>query len=228
MNDEPTIKITPGSDDGQTPMASCAECSNTTRHEVLASVELLGSYPAIDWKEIFQIVQCRGCETLSFRKVSTNSEAWDGYYEPDGSPVQVYREEIETYPSREIAREPVEDFNTLPPKVRLIYVETLNALSSNQPVLAGIGIRAIVETICKDANSPGSNLSSRIDGLVGLGKLSSDGAATLHKLRVLGNAAAHDVVPHDEDQLALGLDVVEHVLEALYILPKKMGDAFGT
>ena len=138
----------------------------------------------------------------------------------------MYREEVVAYPNNELTREPLEDAGALPTKVRLIYLETSNALSSNQPVLAGIGIRAIVETICKDAKSSGKNLFERINVLVELGKLSLDGAATLHKLRVLGNAAAHDVKPHDENQLELGLEVIEHILEALYILPKKMGDTF--
>jgi hypothetical protein len=227
MDDETTINITTGETTEEVPLVSCPECKNNTKHSVLASVELTGSHPAIDWRDVYQVVQCRGCETLSFRKVHTNSEDWDGYYEPDGTPVQVANERVELYPSRETSREPIDDVDLLPTKIRTIYSETLQALDSNQPVLAGVGIRAIVETICKDANSTGANLAEKIDGLIKVGKLTPDGAAALHRLRVLGNASAHDVLPHSSEQLGLGLDVVEHVLIDLYVLPRRVHDAFG-
>jgi hypothetical protein len=85
--------------------------------------------------------------------------------------------------------------------------------------LAGIGIRAIVETVCKDKESSGRNLASKIDDLVTQGVLTRDGANILHKLRTLGNESAHEVTPHDNVQLGLALDVVDHLLTGVYILP---------
>jgi len=36
----------------------------------------------------------------------------------------------------------------------------------------------------------------------------------------MGNAAAHEVKPHSAEDLAVGLDVVEYVLNGVYLLPK--------
>jgi hypothetical protein len=43
----------------------------------------------------------------------------------------------------------------------------------------------------------------------------------------LGNRAAHDVEPHNVEQLSLAMDAVEHLLEGAYIFPKKMRSTFS-
>ena len=53
-----------------------------------------------------------------------------------------------------------------------------------------------------------------------MGVLTKDGAEILHSLRILGNIAAHEVTPHSDDQLAVAMNVVEHLLNGVYILPK--------
>jgi len=85
-------------------------------------------------------------------------------------------------------------------------------------VLSGIGIRALIETISKERNASGKDLMEKINDLVVQGVLTKDGADIFHKLRVLGNKAAHEVKPHSRDQLNLALDVVEHLLQGVYIL----------
>ena len=107
----------------------------------------------------------------------------------------------------------------LPANVRRIYEETIGAMNNDQSVLAGIGIRALIETVCNDRKANGKNLMKRIDDLVKLGVLTAEGAAVLHKLRTLGNSAAHEVKPHTQAQLGLALDVVEHLLNGVYVLP---------
>jgi hypothetical protein len=62
-------------------------------------------------------------------------------------------------------------------------------------------------------------LEAKIDSLVNLGVLTSEGAIILHKVRTLGNNAAHEVKPHTSEQLNLALDVAEHLLKGVYILP---------
>ena len=51
------------------------------------------------------------------------------------------------------------------------------------------------------------------------GVLTHMGAETLHSMRILGNEAAHEVKPHSEETLNLAMDVVEHMLNDVYILP---------
>lgn len=200
---------------------SCIECKRKTKHKVLASVdsegeEHCGGSNFVTYGGHRQIVQCQGCETISFRIATWNSEDYD-VDEHTGSTVA--NESVTLFPSRNEGRVAVKDTYLLPETVQRIYGETISALNNGQRVLAGIGIRALVETICKDKNAPGANLARKIDGLIGQGVLTADGAAILHKIRTLGNDAAHEVKPHKPEQLSLALDVCEHLLNGVYLLP---------
>ena len=87
-------------------------------------------------------------------------------------------------------------------------------------------MRALIETICKEKGTAGKYLNNKIDDLVKKGFLTPVGAKTLHKIRTLGNDAAHEVKPHSEKQLSLAMDVAEHLLDEVYILPKQIDDEF--
>lgn len=203
----------------------CGSCKRLTKHRVLASVDengenWFGSNSFQHWSE-YQVIMCQGCEIIGFRSTSTNSEDWDF----DEHDAVVLNETINLYPSRE-GRNSLKDTYLLPTNVQRIYEETIKAMNNSQPVLAGIGIRAIVETVCKDKASLGSNLFQQIDGLVDQGVLSPNGASILHKIRTLGNDAVHEVKPHSEQQLGVALDVCEHLLQDVYVLPHHAAKAF--
>ena len=74
------------SDDGKHRLA-CKECSRETLHSIVCSFDESGSEDcgggnSVDWHCKNQIIQCLGCETVSFRTVSTFSE--DVEYDHDG------------------------------------------------------------------------------------------------------------------------------------------------
>jgi hypothetical protein len=196
----------------------CGRCHVETRHIVLQSVDVNGK--AVEWDYYFsdqyQIVQCQGCEAVSFRKNHTNSEdmAWD-----EENQIGVTLDHEELYPSRVAGRHKLWRAALLPPDVSRIYDETHAALCNKHPILAGIGIRALVETVCKEKGTTKFKLVDKIDELVSMGVLTHAGALTLHRLRVLGNDAAHEVKPHSEETLGIAMDVVEHLLNDVYILP---------
>jgi hypothetical protein len=108
---------------------------------------------------------------------------------------------------------------SLPFSIYQIYQETHDTLCSKKPILAGIGIRAILESVCKVKKVTGANLEKRIDNLVTMGLIASDGADFLHRIRSLGNKAAHEVEAHTEQELAAAMDIVEQLLQAVFVLP---------
>jgi hypothetical protein len=203
---------------GEVIQIGCIECSNITNHEIIRSVsqtgsELIDPTYEIEWHQEHQIVKCKGCNTISFRQVYRDSEQAD----QNGNP---YEHEELLFPDRSEGRSPMGDWFLLPKDLQRIYKETISALNNKQPILAGIGIRAIIETVTKDKSAPGRNLEKKIDGLVALGVLTDDGAKILHKLRVLGNQSAHEVKVHKPKELALAFEVVDHLLKAVYVLPE--------
>lgn len=208
--------ITAGKHDGVHLKIACMLCARVTNHEVLKSVEEVGweeigpDYD-IHWGATKQIIRCCGCDTVSFRSLSGNSEEIG----PDGKGI----EHEELYPSRTEGRQCLDDEHLLPSDLERVYRETVSALNNKQPVLAGIGIRAIIETVSKAKNASGRDLFGKINDLVTKGVLTQEGADILHKLRVLGNSAVHEVKAHKPVELNLAMDVVEHLLQAVYILP---------
>lgn len=212
---------------GQIVDVACAECKRKTKHEVLHSIDMTGQEDWGEndwygWEMCYQIIRCKGCESISFRTASSNSEDHEqiGHDEWD-TPIHE-----DLFPSRSKGRIYKYDFKYLPVNVYGIYHETIQALNGEQAILTGIGIRAIIEAICKDKNTHSTNLQNKIDELVTMGVLTRDGADILHKLRVIGNLAAHEVKPHTNEQLSTALDVVEHLFEGVYVLPKKAKETF--
>lgn len=200
----------------------CPSCNKETVHKVLVSAEVDERFDDGDewfanW-DVYQIVQCQGCQTTSFRRTHTNSE----YVPADLNETEVPIAYVELYPQRAGGRCELPGSYLLPRQVSGIYRETLAALSNELPILAGIGVRALVEAVCKERNAKGKNLSvsEKIDNLVAQGVLTQDGAEILHSLRLMGNEAAHEVKPHSEDDLNVAFDVIEHLLSGVYILPK--------
>jgi Domain of unknown function (DUF4145) len=206
----------------------CLTCTGKTDHSVLASVDMNGEDGTgmciFYWDKTYQVIQCLGCKTVSFREDHSHS-AEDYDYDEDDQ--QVYPNNEELYPSRIEGRRMIDEDYYLPSKIRQIYKETLLALINRAPILAGMGMRALLESVCKEKNADGRDLFHQIDNLTQKGILTPTAAEILHKIRTLGNAAAHEVKPHSDKQLGIAMDIVEHLLKDVYILPRQVGSVFG-
>lgn len=198
----------------------CWLCERETRHLVLTSVDARSeSLPHRDitvWS-YHQTVQCQGCLSISFREnwQSTEDLEWDRESE-----TEVASDHVTLFPNRSTDRPTLKNRYLIPREAREVYEETHKALCSGQPILSGIGIRALVEAVCRDQDAAGGNLEKKIDSLVGKGVLTRRGADYLHGTRLVGNAAAHKTKPHDEETLNAAMDVVESLLHTTYLLPR--------
>jgi len=198
---------------GEEAEVPCSKCDGKTYHKVLLSIDEEGEDDEgafyFRWYSHHQIIQCQGCKTISFRRTSATSEDLEEFED--------------LYPSRVEGRKGLKDeVHFLPSRVRRIYTETLQALNSKSPILAGIGLRALVETVCHEKSAQGRNLLKKIDDLVAKAVLAPADAQFLHKIRTLGNSAAHKVEPHDEKSLGLAMDIIEHLLTGVYIFPEQV------
>ncbi|MBC7680879.1 MAG: DUF4145 domain-containing protein [Ferruginibacter sp.] len=200
-------------------VACAGTCSGITHHAIMASMDRGGSNEHIDWWSHYQVIMCQGCKTLSFRQASGTSED----YEQIGEDEWVSNESVQLYPARKTDSLGLgDDVIRLPDTIARLYEETRTTLLNATPVLTGIGLRALVETVCKEKKAPGDNLQKRIDGLVEMGVLTKADADVLHEIRSMGNDAAHEAKPHPDEQLFLAMEVVEHLLKSVYIIPFKL------
>jgi uncharacterized protein DUF4145 len=157
-----TARITLVKRRGYNVLVVCGECGRSTEHEVLAHVESSDASPEGDiqvWTD-YLTLRCRGCKELSFCLKSTDTEDTDSH----GQPITTTR----LFPGRIAGRPPLRDLYHLPADLREVYEETRSALMEGLAVLTGIGIRAIVETVCNEKQAPGGNLAQKIQGLVTL------------------------------------------------------------
>ena len=107
----------------------------------------------------------------------------------------------------------------IPDNIYQIYDETYRSICNRHVILAGLGIRLIVELICKQKGANQQTLYGRIGELVDMGVLTRDGADILHYIRVVGGTSTHDSVRYREEALVAAINVLNYLLLAVYVLP---------
>lgn len=222
---------------GQILQVICLTCKNKNRHKVLVSVntggkEDMGDGDWFAWDNTYEIVECQGCGSISFRFDHSDSEEYD----EDGT----LNNEI-IYPRRTNETWNTKDFYNIPPKLKRIYRETIDCYNNENLTLCGVGIRALVEGLCNENRiidgeveitaSDGTtskkrvdNLQGRINGLYEKGKLTKESAEILHEHRFLGNTAIHELSAPSKEELGLAMEIIEHVFDNLYEIPEKANE----
>ncbi len=203
----------------------CQSCSGETVHKVLSSINVEGHEDIeqdfwIKYWEDYEIVQCQGCRSITFRKSNRNTEDIIHYRTGSGGFEEELVDHIDLYPNRIPGRQKLKQTFIIPYEVRRIYDETHEAVSNNLQILATIGIRALVEAICEEKSATGRNLQNKIDSLNRLGLLTQESANILHSIRLLGNVAAHQVEPPNQEIINAAFDIVENVLYNVYVIPE--------
>lgn len=214
---------TTGKTTGGQHKALCGTCKIEQRHVVEASAR--SNWELDDWNGVteYEIIRCLNCDSLSFRQETTDSEGYYYNHETEEYDVDV---SVNLYPNRTAGRFKIDEHWQLPPEVRAIYDELIAAMNSEQPILAGLAVRILIEMICKEQAATGKNLFAKIDDLKNKGVLTNAGADILHKLRSMGNDSAHEAKPSTSKQLILAMDVVENLLQSVYIHPAQAKAAF--
>lgn len=206
----------------------CNGCKSITNHEVLKFVERKSFMDEVqvDFYDCWQIIKCLGCEEVSFRQISTNSEAYD--YETGKQ-----SEYITFYPNRSDKILEIKPYYNVPSIVKEIYDETLGAYNNGLNILCAAGLRAIIEGICRNEKiSDGpvekiteakgieiarlKQLIGKINGLLEKGIITKKQVEILHQYRFLGNEALHDLEAPDTKILRIAIEIIEHLLDSLY------------
>src|SRR5690606_13463922 len=94
---------------------TCRQCKRSTKHLILSEINLSGEAGTpystdYHWNNDYQIVQCQGCELVSFRETHENSED----VEPVGYDEYETAVSVTVYPNPEAGRLPLQDEYLLP------------------------------------------------------------------------------------------------------------------
>src|SRR5260221_3555010 len=132
----------------------CNSCSGETNHQVLffktASAERIDmdskKLDLAKCEEDYCIVECLGCSALSFLVVTRF----------DGQPPKLENlpESYNDYDSL-LGSLSDDDIKELPRVINDLYSEVEDAIDNYSLVLAGIGLRTLVEAVCIDQNIKG-------------------------------------------------------------------------
>lgn len=193
----------------------CGYCNIKTNHNKLYEKENSGwdEYHEIYASTKYQVVQCKGCDTISFRVESICSEDID----PNTGEIVVYET---LYPEAKEDMLVVKDY-FMPIKIYKIYREVINTYNSDNNTLCAAGIRALIEGICAEQQINNKSLQSKITELVSKGIITEAHSDALHTLRFIGNKALHELDVPTKPELKLAIEIMEHTLENIYDLPQK-------
>ena len=211
--------------------ADCINCGHSKKHEILFSVEKRTSdeeaiyientleFPndiPTEHIDKYLIVQCRGCENISFihdYKMFADNDTEEMIHLIDQYPSQYRRSDNQIFLSED-------NLNKLPSSIRNLYEEVEEAFEAESCILAGLGLRTLVEALCIQQQINGKNLQDKIKELENKRLISIQEAPILDKLRLIGNSSAHKIKSLPLDQLEYALGILNHILVSIYILQK--------
>lgn len=208
-----TISIKPSKTVSRELTLLCDACRTETVHVVVAAIDYRATMRD-DFRHwgTAQITKCQGCEEIAFRQVCYSQEHPDEGDELLFPPRKRHKLADHLYLWNDIWG--------MPDAIRRIYLETASAIQHDIPTLAGIGMRTIIEAVCRHQKVTGGDLFKKIDSLVAKGMLTASGAKILHSIRLLGNDAAHEIKAPTEKQAIAAMKVIDHLLLGVYVLPK--------
>jgi hypothetical protein len=211
----------------------CIVCKRETNHDVLKEEKrkIFDDDAQVGFYDEWQIIQCKGCDDISFRHMSYNS---DDVEPENGSPYLA----IKLYPLRGRDILPIKGFYNAPLSVRNIYRETIDAYNNGLYLLCAGGLRATIESICNaqlivdgpvDKTKPGgplkivrsNDLIGKINGLHEKGLIIKNQTEILHEHRYLGNDALHSLDIPSKKSLRIAIEIIEHILDSLYEISDK-------
>jgi hypothetical protein len=208
--------------------ALCVQCKVETNHIVLREITRFSGDEEFWTEGKWQIIECKGCEGISFREVWKCSEDID----PSTS--------VTLYPFRSFYSLTRKSFINVPDKIKSIYNEVIDAFNRGLLVLCSGGIRAVIDGICLTEGIHGGpvemkkhgeiiiqrkkDLQGKIGGLYEKKLLTKQHAEVLHEHRLLGNEALHSLNPPTRKELKIAIEIIEHTLVNIYELSEKRSD----
>ncbi len=196
----------------------CRKCKGLRNQKSLFEKKILegDAHDYFQWLEKYIVLECLGCETVSFLKVYGDTDMV--YHDDEGN--QEYYFDNNIYPLFLEKGDELKHKSYLPESISGIYAETISAFKSNSFILTAGGLRAIIEALCNHLKIKKDNLQNRIDLLHKKGHLTLSESKRLHSIRFLGNDALHEIEKPKKEHLYLLLELINHLLSNLFINDK--------
>jgi uncharacterized protein DUF4145 len=188
--------------------APCRNCHRETKHILRAAREIPGEdgiegVGEISWQDDYEMLECLGCESVVLRHTY--------YWSEDPEPTITY------YPPPVSRPTPLWK-SKLPYKIGSLLEEVYSALHANSRSLALMGARTLVDMAIFDKVGDAGNFQRKLEQMEQHGFLARENRQFLAAALEAGNAAAHRGYQPKEEHLAHVMDIVENLLQAVYVL----------
>lgn len=191
----------------------CDKCMRETRHSILASVKQSGSSSEFEKLGVYgeyqhQILQCRGCEYVTYRTISWFAEAqYDDYH-------TVHEEN--RYPSPVNHQKPAW-FNQLNEVLQSILDEMYTAIQHDLRYLAAVGARTALDIVIVDKIGDSGTFTQKIENLEKSEFISKEEAELITVVVEAGSASAHRGYFPDKKHLISMIEILESILYKFYV-----------
>lgn len=203
----------------KTTKAHCNQCLDSRQHDVLHShsEKWNSNDGGICGSDEYDLLRCRGCESIAVRHIAWCSEDIDElgapystvlYYPPSISrPMPRWVHDLVTSEATSLMGDLLQE----------IYVGLQNNIAS----LATMGIRALIESIMIEKIDDQGSFAENINAFMAAGHISKDQEGILKAALEVGHAVIHRSYSPSKDDLETCMDIVEGIVETLYIHPHK-------
>jgi hypothetical protein len=187
----------------------CRVCHHKTKHTVLFTHNTSDfaegdAYGHVSWEDHYDVLECRGCESVTLRHThwfSEDPEPDVKYYPPSVSrPKPSWRNSLKSL------------------NLRFLVDEVYSALDNDCGRLATMGARTIVDMVLSDKVGDVGSFGKKLEKLERDGFVGKQNREFLEAALDTGNAAAHRGFEPKKEQLNHVMDIVENLLQAVYVL----------
>ena len=210
----------------QVTKAHCNKCHGIKNSWVRAEHVVHDSDGTISWSNSYKVLQCCGCDSLSFRHEHWFSE-WDQMDYDDYGQLIMRRGIKETYyPPATIRTKPSWSDNISDDVLRDVLDELYSALTAGLNVLASVGARTLLDRAgyLLIGHDPKGGFEGKLSELVTRGFISSQDKQTLDAVADAGNASAHRGYTPSPERLGHIVDIIENFLQRAFILTHAADD----
>ncbi len=173
--------------------------------------------PIYEEQYVFDLLQCRGCKTISLRRTYTHSGMPEA--EVDHFPPSISRHRPSWFQNLGFLA-----FKGPKHEIRCLLEEIYSATFSGSRRLALMGVRAVLDVALTDKLGDIGGFDQKLNAAVEKRWITPKHHEVLKATIDAGSAAAHRSYNPDKEHLDLVLDVVEHVIQLLYILEQHAED----
>lgn len=197
----------------------CNDCLQITNHDLIANRHRTWDITATDGIPVdvesmdYDFLQCCGCENVSLRRTYRCPPGYD-------------EERIDYFPPAVSRRKPkwlsellsFVDYKEPKMQIRELMSEVYSALFSGNNRLVMMGARTIVDIALTDKLGDIGGFANKLDEAERKGWITPSHRKVLATAIDAGSAAAHRGYRPEKKHLDLVLDIVEHVIQLLYVL----------